>query len=254
VKQQCLMLGITRALSNHHLGLSLVLWASVTAGCAWAAPIVFEGTDTGVTIGGTYLNSDAAATSLSTAIATASQTALDIDFESAPLGLFSSLALGNGVTATLSGTLNTTRISGISNVNPSGNGTFNTTRPAGQRYVFLDTGSGSAALTFSFSNPIDAFGIYLTGLDSFGQVSLAIDDGQPFSLTRSGPSSSGFDVKFLGITDIGGSFSSATLTLLTPQYGIGFDDVVYSRVPEPATLALLGIGLAGLVGSRRRKH
>lgn len=124
---------------------------------------------------------------------------------------------------------------------------FNTTAGGSRAY------SGrSQTVTFSFAQPISAFGAYFTGVELADTV--AFNDGSAQGTVIPGVLGVG-GVSFVGFTDAGKSFSSVSVTLRQGTLGdhIGIDDVRFAAtVPEPGEWALLGAGLAGLVLLGRR--
>ncbi|MGA2197359.1 MAG: PEP-CTERM sorting domain-containing protein [Bryobacteraceae bacterium] len=135
-------------------------------------------------------------------------------------------------------------VSGGSITNDSGCGAlcgFNTT--AGGAYFYLVEG-GTA--TFTFTTPINAFGMYITGLqtDLVPQETLTFNDGS--SETINTPASTGGGGAFVGFTDFGQSIVSVSYNATADV--VSLDDVGYSSgapsVPEPSyyiPLALLGV-------------
>jgi hypothetical protein len=232
-----------------------------------ASPVTYNGKDTGVAYGGAFVNSDAAQASFAASVVGLGQTVNVIDFESAPIGAFSALNLGDGVSASFT---NQHASSGISNQNPSSLGTFDTT-PLGTEYVYLHTFSAvrpattTATLTFNFATPINSFGAYIVGLGNDAPFNFRFDDatGQ-VTLTASGLSDGYSEVQFLGFTDFGQSISSVALNLTEVpadainswSYALGIDDVNYSSsaVPEPTSVLLLITGGAGLIAKRRKER
>ena len=108
-------------------------------------------------------------------------------------------------------------------------------------------------LTFTFANPIDAFGAYLTGVQDTGET-IIFSDGSSQMLPIPNP---GSGAQFFGFTDFGKNISSLIINArLTVQIGdiIGVDDVRMhaSAVPEPATLVLVGLGIAAACLRRRK--
>ena len=224
---------------------------ALIGGGAEAGPVIFTAADPGAGPGMPFPNSTAEAAAFDAAVA-GNETL--VTFETAPVGPFANLTIAPGVT------INGTDFSGdlqqiLNTPSPSCGGPsilcgFNTT-PGGSNYVQLFGGN----LVYSFATPVDAFGAFLTGVNLTGET-VMFKDGSSETLTI--PNSGG-GVEFFGFTDTGKQISSIITHVNVGSFAdiIGMDDVRFfaavSAVPEPTSLALLGMGLAGLGLLRRRR-
>jgi len=213
-------------------------------GSASAVVVVSSGIDAGANSGDPRPNSNAAAAAFDL-----SNNETIITFEGLPLGAFTNLVVAPGVS------INGTDCCGSpQTIQNSAVGTpdrlfgYNTTS-GGSQFVSLFGGS----VTFTFANPIEDFGFYYSGVQLDGET-ITFNDGAPQSINIPNP---GSGVLFIGFTDFGNPITSLTINVQVANTGdiVGIDDVRFSvaQVPEPATLALAGLALAGLGFSRRKQ-
>jgi hypothetical protein len=145
-------------------------------------------------------------------------------------------------------------VSGGSITNNSGCGAlcgFNTTL-GGQNFYLLNGGSG----TFTFATPVDAFGFYVTGLQTnlVAQETVTFFDGT--SQTINTPAAINGGGAFIGFTDIGKSITSVSFNATNDI--VALDDVQFGNIgaapgPTPGTglLSFVALILTGVVAKRR---
>ena len=111
--------------------------------------------------------------------------------------------------------------------------------------ALINLGFDPAALVIKFSIPVSAFSLDFGLTDLLGLGGSDVLTTSVGQFTATVPSSTLFPEGVLNYA--GAAVSSVTLN---SAYTIAIDNV---SVPEPATMAILGIGVAGLVGTRRRR-
>lgn len=227
---------------------------------AFASTITYTGQDIVSTTSSPTPNSNAAAASFAAAAAGLG-TVSTINFESAPIGSFSSLAVASGVSLSgsdINGDNQTIRNTSNSPTIPTLDG-FNTTS-GGANFVEMQGGT----VTFSFATPTQFFGAYFTGVQNFFSDYVTFSDGttQVIDLPEAGTSGSVGAVDFVGFTDAGKYISSVTINAGNYQDGadyIGVDDVSYQSAastaptPEPDSIILMLTGGLGVAGAIRRR-
>ena len=226
---------------------------------ASANVVTFTGQDPNAGPGNPRPNSDAAAAGFDTAAA-ALGTVSTINFESAPLGAFSSLTIAPGVTLTGTDYLgNQQNILGATAYPPNPPLGGSNTTAGGARYA--DELGGT--LTFTFATPTQFFGAYLTGIQTaFFLDTFTFSDGTSETVSIPGDNTNANvgSLDFVGFTDAGKSITSVTINGSNANGAdeFGVDDVRYQSaavvapVPEPGSLMLVFSGCASLgMGWRR---
>jgi hypothetical protein len=121
---------------------------------------------------------------------------------------------------------------------------------------WLDSNDADTVTWDILTGNYNAFGFYLSDANDQGaSLILKFADGSVSeSLALTSPLGNGNVAYFSLFSDL--AFTSASLVFdngVGENDGWGIDGVTLAKVPEPGTLALLGLGLAGLSIARRRK-
>ena len=167
-----------------------------------------------------------------------------IDFDTTTAGSYSSVTIGN---TTFTAGQGTTEIVGggfIGEYNTRGvNSLYNT-----------QAGDAFSALTFQFSNPVNAFGFLWGGADDIWTLS-AFDVNNVLLESRQLPATRASNAgDFFGLSVSGIDHATLVDPLGTGDYVFIDNFTSAQTTPEPSTLALLGIAAFGLLGYLRRRR
>ena len=226
---------------------------------AQAAPVVFSGIDNNgsntVPLASTP-NSDAARNAFFANLVGVGTETFETRSGGAPLAI----NFGAAGTATVTGP-------GSVAIVPPGttNGVGRYSVPSATSSRYWEAEAGVGGIVVNFSNPIAAFGFYGIDIGDFqGTVALRLtdEDGNTSTLnipTASGKAANG-SVLYFGFYDTAVQYTSVAF-LTTGGTGdfFGFDNFSIGSLeqvvpaPEPMSLALFGLGLAGLGMMRRRR-
>lgn len=221
--------------------MTLAVSTVFAAALSQASISTFYGYDLGANSTDPHPNSDSAAAAFDSFIGSHGV----ITFESAPLGAFGSLNAAPGVTVTgVDFYTNQQTILNAPYGTPDALFGYNTTSGGSN---FLNMLGGT--VTFNFASVQHFFGAYIGGIqDEFGPDSLQWNDGADQSMAITSDVAAG-GMSFAGFYDTDG-FTSVTVSM--PADFVSIDDVRVNAVPEPASMACLGLGAIALI--RRRKN